>query len=135
VDTTQLPPIDMFTSLVQIGLLVGSYLVTSVSGQVIGRKLGHPNPWLAWVPLVNLGYFMSLANRSVPQSVLLLIPFVGSVVYAIMFGDIAERLALPRWVGWSTVLPLMNVLAFAYMAVAGTGPRPSRRPVRLHALS
>lgn len=123
-DAMQLAPVDVFASVVQLGLFFGSWIVFSVSGHVMGRKLGHESPWLAWVPLVNLGYFMSLARRSVPSSALLFIPIVGSFVYAVMFGDIAERLALPRWLGWSMVLPVVNVLAAAYMAAAGTTTSP-----------
>jgi hypothetical protein len=127
VETTQVAPVDAFASVVQLIFSIGSWIVWSLSAHVIGKKLRHGSPWLAWVPIVNIFYLLSLAGRPAWQFLLLCIPIVNIFVYGAMFGNISERLQMPAWLGWCMLLPVANIFIIAYMAASGQGPRPERR--------
>jgi hypothetical protein len=126
VESTQIAPIDVFAGLVQTGLVLGSWIVFSFALHVIGKKLHHSAPWLAWIPILNLGYLMTLARRSPWMALVFLVPIVGFIFYAMVFGEIAERLQMPNWLGWCMILPIANYFIVTYLAVSGTGPTRSR---------
>ena len=65
------------------------------------------------VPIVNIFYLLSLAGRPAWQFLLLCIPLVNIFVYGAMFGDIADRLKMPTWLGWCMLLPIANVFIIA----------------------
>ena len=113
-------PVDMFASTIQMMLSIGIWVVFSLSAHVIGKKLNHSAPWLAWVPIVNLFYFMSIAGRPTWQALLLFVPLVNIFMYAVMFGNIAERLNMPAWLGYCMLLPVANVFILPYLAASGT---------------
>lgn len=130
-ESTQMAPVDVFASTVQTILLLAVWIIYSLSGHVMGKKLRHPAPWLAWVPIVNLFYFVNLAGRSFLTALGLFIPIVNVFVYGLVFADIAERLDMPKWLGWCMLLPVANVFIMPYLAAAGTRlptvrPRPAR---------
>jgi hypothetical protein len=112
--------VDVFAGAIQVLLSFGTWFIFSLSAHVIGNKLRHPAPWLAWIPIANLFYFMDLAGRSPWMALLLFVPIVNIFVYAVMFGDIADRLNMPTWLGWCMLLPVANVFILPYLAASGT---------------
>jgi ABC-type transport system involved in cytochrome c biogenesis permease subunit len=122
---------DVFASTIQTVLMFAAWIIFSLSGHVIGKKLQHSAPWLAWVPILNLFYFASVAGRSPWLGLALFVPFVNIIVYAVIFGDIADRLSLPKWLGWCMLIPVANVFIMPYLAASGTAiskPRPGHEP-------
>lgn len=119
-ESTQIAPVDVFAGAIQMMLSLGIWIIFSLSGHVIGKKLRHSAPWLAWVPVVNVFYFMTLAGRNPWTALLLFVPLVNIIVYAVMFGDIADRLGMPQWLGWAMILPVANIFIIAYLAASGT---------------
>ena len=133
-EATQMAPVDIFAGVIQTGLSFGVWIVFSLAGHVIGKKLQHSAPWLAWIPIVNLGYYLSLAGRPAWQLLLLFVPIVGVFVYAKMFGEIAERLGMQEWLGWCMLLPVANTFIIAYLAASGASRTPARTHSRAEAL-
>ena len=57
------------------------------------------------------------------------VPVVNIAVYAIVFGDIADRLGMPKWLGWCMLLPVANVFIMPYLA---RGKQPTAADVIAH---
>lgn len=114
--------------LVQLAIYAFVY---GLAGYVIGRKLQHRRPWLAWVPLANLGYYCALANRSWSRCTLFAVPVVQIFVWVSCFREIARRLGLSEAMGVCMIIPGADLIAIAVMALFGQPDPTPRRARRL----
>ena len=84
---------------------------------VIARKTTTPNAWLAWVPVVNLGYMVYLSGRPVWWTLGLFVPFLNLLVLALVWNRIIEkRRGAPSTAGWTMVVPVLNYMVMTRLA-------------------
>lgn len=83
---------------------------------VIAYKSRHPLSWLAFVPLANAWLLCDMADKPLWWLVLLFVPWVDIVVYALIWMAIAENTNKEPWLGILMVIPLVNVAVACYMA-------------------
>ena len=131
---TQVAPVDALASGVEMFFFFASGLIFAISGHVIGRKLGHASPWLAWIPIANLFYYANLGGVSNTVIVMFFIPILNIFAWAKTFGSISERLSLPEWLGYAIILPFVNVFILAYMAASGKAVASRSEAFAKHAM-
>jgi hypothetical protein len=73
-------------SILIIGLIIllAVYVYTSLAFQTIARKLKHPYPWLAWIPIANFAMILQLGRFHWALIFLILIPIVGWAALAVL---------------------------------------------------
>jgi len=81
---------------------------------LIAKKLDVPNPWLAWIPIVQVWTVVSCAGKPWWWILLLIVPFVNIIVAIAIWMAISENLGRNKWLGLLMMLPIVN---FVYMGV------------------
>ncbi|RKZ17232.1 hypothetical protein DRQ53_04090 [bacterium] len=118
-EATQAVPADAIGSVFELLLFLTTSLVFSISAYVIGRKLGHSSPWMAWIPFLNLVYFVDLAQAPRYVVIMFFVPLVNLWATVTTFASIADRLNMPRWLGFCMIVPVLNMFTIAYLAGSG----------------
>lgn len=114
--TTTAQALEGLTS--SLSMLI-AFIVFAPAGHRIGVLLRHPYPWLAWIPVVNLGYFLSLARKPWYLFPLFFVPLVFVFMWIWTFRVIAQRLSLPPWLGFAMFIPVANLITVIYLASSG----------------
>jgi Family of unknown function (DUF5684) len=99
-------------------IFVLMYIFIALAVQTIATKTGTANPWLAWIPIVNIILLLNIAKKPVWWILLLLIPIVNIVVSVIVWMAVAEVRQKPSWWGILTIIPIANFVAIGYLAWA-----------------
>jgi hypothetical protein len=94
------------------------YIFIALAVQTIAQKTGTPNPWLAWIPIVNIILLLNIAKKPLWWILLLLIPVVNIFVSVIVWMAVAEVRKKPSWWGILTIIPIANFVAIGYLAWA-----------------
>ncbi|MCA9374970.1 hypothetical protein KC622_01420, partial [Candidatus Dojkabacteria bacterium] len=101
------------------------WIYTSYSYMTIGNKVGEPNSWMAWVPVLNYYYMVKLARLSGWFTLIFLtvvIPFLGALIIVIfvvyLSMQIAKRRGFDEWLGLLTLVPIANLVLPGYLAFA-----------------
>ena len=125
--------------IILVSLLIYAYLAFCL--QTIANRLNQKNPWLAWIPVVNLWYIVVLAQRSGWLVLVFLIPgsnhgilhhalaggghfllrmilphLVWQIFLVYFIWLIAKRLGKPGWVSLLMFIPIVNLVIPAYLA-------------------
>jgi hypothetical protein len=114
-------------------LWVALYAYIAYSLQVMAKKAGLENTWMAWIPILNVVLMLQLAGKPLWWIILLLIPFLNIVIAIIVWIDIAKRMGKSAGLGvLVAILPIfIGLLAFSDSPVA-TAPvsvtPPSNNP-------
>jgi Family of unknown function (DUF5684) len=95
---------------------VAAYIYTSLALQTIAQKTNTENPWLAWIPIVNIVLMLNIAKKPVWWILLLLIPVVNIVIAVIIWMAIAEARNKPNWWGILAIVPFVNLIVPGYLA-------------------
>lgn len=105
-------------------LLILPYIYMAITLQMIATKTGTENAWLAWIPIFSLYLECKIAGK--PGWWLLLriltafIPFAGpiitSIITIIVWMGISEARSKPTWIGIFSIIPLLNLFMFGYLA-------------------
>jgi Family of unknown function (DUF5684) len=107
--------VAMFTFFIVFAVM---YIFFALAIQTIAQKTGTPNPWLAWIPIVNIILLLTIAKKPLWWILLLLIPVVNIVVSVIVWMAVAEVREKPSWWGILTIIPIANLIAVGYLAWA-----------------
>jgi hypothetical protein len=95
-----------------IGLAV--YVYTSLAYMEIAKKLNHPNPWFAWVPILNFVLILQLADMSPWLILLALIPGVNGIAMLILsvmtMMKICEKRGMDKNLGFLMLVPVANLV-------------------------
>ena len=121
------------------------YIYTAIVTQALAKKLNHPKPWMAWIPIANIVQLWQISGT--PQWTLICyfisigvaaIPILGgflaigaSVIGVYWYWTICEKLHRPNW--WSIFaaiclpvwLVMMGIMAWSDTPVAPTTPTPT----------
>jgi len=93
---------------------------------VIARKTETAHAWLAWVPILNLGYMVHLSGRPVWWTLGLIVPVLNLVVLWLVWNGIIERRrGVPSTAGWTLLIPVLNYLVLTRLAFHDETPQAS----------
>lgn len=97
------------------------YIYSSLCLMTIAHKLERTNLWMAWIPVINIYYFLSLARRPGWWMLLIAVPFFNIAVATYAFMAIAERRGRPAWWGMFFLLPPAGLLLQGALAFSDNG--------------
>ena len=100
--------------LVVIGL--GMYVYVALALSTVAKKTKTENPWMAWIPIVNIILMLNIAKKPLWWIVLCLIPLVNIVIFIIIWMGIAEARGKPNWWGILMIVPFINLIVPGYLA-------------------
>ena len=107
-------------ALSSLGLLMPMALAFYVLGAIplftMAKKIGSPNAWFAFVPILNLVLMLEIAGKELWWILLMFVPCVNVVVIAIVWMGIAEAMDKPSWLGLLMFVPGLNFLLPFYLA-------------------
>jgi hypothetical protein len=95
---------------------IAAYVYTSLAYMKIAKKLDHPNPWFAWIPILNIVLHLQLAGMSGWYILLMLVPLANLVVYVIAMMNICEKLGKEKLLGLLVLVPLANFILLGILA-------------------
>jgi hypothetical protein len=102
--------------MIMVVTLIPLYIYYGWTTQVIARKTGTENGWMAWVPIANLILWARIAKRPAWWGLLCLVPAVNLVFTALLWMAIAEARHKPSWWGILAAVPFVQLIVPAYLA-------------------
>lgn len=102
-----------------IPLLLGLalYVYFAVTVMAIARKTNTPGAAMAWVPILNLVLMCQIARRPGWWVLLLFIPLIGLVAFAVIWMSIAEVCGKSAWIGALAIVPVIGWIVPAFLAI------------------
>jgi hypothetical protein len=94
------------------------YVYFALAFSTIAKKTNTPNPWWAWVPILNIILMLNIAKKPVWWIVLFFVPIVSIVIAIIVFMGVAEARGKPNWWGILMIVPVVNLIVPGYLAWA-----------------
>lgn len=94
--------------------LVALYVYTAWAWMTIARKLKHPYPWLAWIPVANLFLYPMLAKKSAWWGLILFVPIVNIVFFIMWTWSIYEQRNYPPWLSLVVIGALLPAVGTAF---------------------
>jgi hypothetical protein len=119
-----------FGSIGGIGLIFGGlylifwllfYIYLAICLQVLAKKTGAGNGWMAWIPIANIFLMIKIAQKPLWWFLLLLIPIVNIVIGVILWMKIAERRGKESWWGILLIVPVVGLIVPGYLAFSNSG--------------
>src|SRR5581483_5301697 len=101
-------------------LLIGlaAYVYIALAVPTIANKTHTENPWMAWIPIINIILLLNIAKKPIWWIVLFLIPLVSLVMAIIVWMGVAEARGKPSWWGILLIVPLVGMIVPGYLAWA-----------------
>lgn len=96
--------------------MVALYVYSALAIQTIAQKTNTENPWLAWIPIINVILLLNIAKKPIWWIVLLLIPLVNIVMGVIVWMAVAEARNKPNWWGILVIVPVVGLIVPGYLA-------------------
>ena len=107
---------ELFGAMISLVFMVAIYGFFAICLQTIAKKTGTENPWMAWVPLLNIILLLTIAKKPMWWVVLFFIPIVNFVAAILIMMSVAEQREKPSWVGALVVVPFFGTLVIPYLA-------------------
>jgi len=98
------------------GLL--SYLAWGIALYLIAKKTRTENPWMAWVPVLNLFLLVSIARLGCLWVLALFVPCVGFFAAIYVWWKICELRGKPGILSVLMLIPGVNLLVALYLGLA-----------------
>jgi len=92
------------------------YVYMALAFSTIAKKTNTPNPWWAWVPILNIILLINIAKKPVWWVVLFFVPIVSIVIAIIVMMGVAEARNKPNWWGILMIVPFVNFIVPGYLA-------------------
>lgn len=83
------------------------YLALTYPLFLIAKKLGHDNPWFAFVPILNVVMLVQLADLEIWWVIVCLLCGIA-IIWPMM--KLAGKLGKPEWMGILAVVPCVNII-------------------------
>jgi hypothetical protein len=96
--------------------IFGFYIYFSAALQAIAKKLGSPNSWWAWVPILSALQVIEIAKKPMWWIVLLFIPFVNIVVGVLIWMSIVKQFGKPDIYGILMIIAPINLILIGMLA-------------------
>ena len=94
----------------------------------IAQKVGHKSAWWAWVPVLNFFQQVQMAGKEWYWFVFCLTPVVNIFALAAIWMGIAQNCRKSAVWGIMAIVPLVNFVAWGYLAFSGDDHKPSETP-------
>jgi hypothetical protein len=94
------------------------YVYMALALSTIAKKTNTENPWLAWIPIVNIVLMLNIAKKPIWWIILCFVPLVNIVILIIVWMAIAEARGKPNWWGILMIVPFVNLIVPGYLAWA-----------------
>jgi len=94
------------------------YVYFALAFSTIAKKTNTPNPWWAWVPILNVLLMINIAKKPMWWIILFFVPIVSIVVAIIVMMGVAEARGKPNWWGILMIVPVVNIIVPGYLAWA-----------------
>jgi len=99
---------------------IGSYILEALILQSIYKKAGYSRPWMAWIPIVNVFPMLQLGGHSWTWIFILLIPFLGAIIFLIVYikslWRVFEMAGYDGALSLLTLIPFVNIIMLAIVA-------------------
>lgn len=105
-----------------IGVLIvylAAYAFFALCLAKIGEKLGRPfgqSFLMAIIPIANLIFMLQLAGKPLWWIILMFIPLVNIVIFALVWMGICEKRGRPAWQGILMFVPVANLVILLMLA-------------------
>ncbi|MDD5146896.1 MAG: DUF5684 domain-containing protein, partial [Candidatus Pacebacteria bacterium] len=96
------------------------YIYLAICLQILAKKTGTKNGWMAWIPVANVFLMLQIAQKPLWWFILLLIPIVNIIFGVLIWMAIAERRGKPNWVGILIIVPAVGIVIPGYLAFSGS---------------
>jgi cytochrome bd-type quinol oxidase subunit 2 len=103
----------LFVFLIIFGVF---YVYISLALSTIAKKTNTENPWMAWIPIVNIILMLNIAKKPMWWILLCLIPVVSIVIMILVWMEIAKARNKPEWWGILLIVPVVNIIVPGYLA-------------------
>lgn len=120
------PPMWVSCLPLVVGLVAFVYFAFCV--YKIAQKAGVENPWMAWIPILNLVPLLEVAGKPTWWIILFFIPIANIVVAILVWMAVAEAMRKPSWVGVLIIVPCIGLFVPAYLAFSDSGPGAKAAP-------
>lgn len=121
-----------------IAAIVGGlilYLFYCYCAMLICQKTGNSPGILIWLPFVQLIPMLRAARMSPLWFVALMVPLLNLIAHLVWSVKIVKARGKPTWVTLALFFPLINILAFLYLAFSDAPkPKPVRRVTEIMTL-
>ena len=108
-----------FATLIII-LEIAFYIYFCLCLFLIAKKLDVPNPWIAWIPIVQIWTVVNCAGKPWWWILLLLVPVVNIIIGIVLWMSISENLGKNKWLGLLMLLPIVNFIFIGILAFSKT---------------
>jgi hypothetical protein len=99
-----------------LAIVAAVYVYMALALHTIATKTGTENPWLAWIPIVNLVLPIMIAKKPIWWIVLCFIPLVNLVILVIVWMEVAKARRKPDWLGILMIVPIGNLIVPGILA-------------------
>ena len=110
---------------IMLMVILAVYAYFAFAQYKIAQKAGHSSPWMAWIPIANLFQLIDIAGKQWFWILLLFVPFVNIICFAILWAEAAKRIGCSEVWGWLTILPFINFVSIGVMAFGSGSPQVS----------
>ncbi len=111
-----------FATLILI-LEIAFYIYFCLCLFLIAKKLGVPNPWIAWIPIAQIWTMVNCAGKPWWWILLLLVPLINIIIGIVLWISITENLGKNKWLGLLMLLPIVNFIFIGILAFSKTERR------------
>ena len=99
---------------------IALYVYFSLCLFLIAKKLGVPNPWIAWIPLASVWTLVASAGKPWWWILLLIVPIVNFFIAVYLWVAITENLGRNKWLGLLMLVPIINLVFLGVLAFSKT---------------
>jgi uncharacterized membrane protein YhaH (DUF805 family) len=99
----------------------------------LAQKVGcSNNAWWSFIPILNSLLLLQMARKPMWWFLLMLVPLVNIVIFAILWIDVAKAVGKSGFLGFCTLVPVVNLVTVGILAFTGSdnreGPFPPKSP-------
>jgi class 3 adenylate cyclase len=99
-----------------VPLLIALYIYLAHSFKVIADKTKTNDSYLAWLPIINIFYWVDMAKKPRWWYLMFLIPGVNLVFMTLTWMEMASLLNKSKWLGILVLIPGVNLAYVGYLA-------------------
>ena len=103
---------------------IAYYIVAAFGIMKLAKKFNIPNPWMAWIPILNIWLLLQIAGLQWWWLLIILfgglIPVIGTIISALVaiyiWMLIAKKAGKDQWFALLMLIPIVNLWAIFELA-------------------